>query len=213
MTRRSSAFRRWRRRAGARLGALVIRASCRTVRLESDGGLLGDGAAIYVFWHGRFWLAAGRLGRPGTAVLVSLSEDGEVIARAARDLGFHPVRGSSSRGGREGLAALGRCLAEGRDVAITPDGPRGPRETVQIGAVVLAARSGRPVVPIGIASRPVWRLNSWDRFQIPKPWARAVAIYGAPLRVPDVPDLEPWRQRLETALRAAQRRAEEALAP
>jgi hypothetical protein len=153
---------------------------------------------------------AGGLRRPGTGVLVSLSPDGEVIAQVLERLGFRAVRGSSSRRGREGLRELEAWLAQGRSAALTPDGPRGPRHRAQMGTVVLAARSGRAIVPLGGAAHPAWTLGSWDRFQIPRPWARAALVFGEPLRVPSgETDLEPWRARLEAALDAVEREAEQ----
>ena len=179
------------------------------LHVERETLALADyNSVIYAFWHGRGWLIAGRAGRRGTSVLISLSEDGDVMARAATRLGLHPVRGSSSRGGREGLAEMARGLAEGRSAAITPDGPRGPRHHAQIGAVVLAARSGKPIVPMGIAAHPAWEMKSWDAFQIPRPGARAIVVYGEPIAVPAVEDLEPWRVRLEAALDAAEAEAD-----
>jgi len=203
---------------GALLGAAILGGSSRLVRLKrlhverETEALAVHGAVVYAFWHGRGWLIAGGAGRKGTAVLISLSEDGDVMARAAQRLGFHPVRGSSSRGGREGLAEMERGLAEGRSAAITPDGPRGPRHHAQIGAVVLAARSGKPIVPMGIASRPAWAMHSWDAFQIPKPGARAVVVYGEPIAVPREADLEPWRARLESALNEVEAEADREVA-
>jgi lysophospholipid acyltransferase (LPLAT)-like uncharacterized protein len=166
------------------------------------------GAVIYAIWHGRMWLPVARLGRTGAAVLVSLSEDGEVIARAARSLGFRPVRGSTSRGGKEGFSGLAGQLEGGRSVALTPDGPRGPRHRAAMGTVALAARTGRPIVPVGAASCPAWSLRSWDRFQVPRPGARGTIVYGEPLRVPAGQDLEPWRRRLEEALDAVEAEAD-----
>jgi lysophospholipid acyltransferase (LPLAT)-like uncharacterized protein len=217
MTRRGSPPRRLRpllRGIGALLGAVILGGSSRLVRLkrlhvERETRALADhGSVVYAFWHGRGWLIAGRAGRRGTAVLISLSEDGDVMARAASRLGFHPVRGSSSRGGRESLAEMARGLAEGRSAAITPDGPRGPRHHAQIGAVVLAARTGKPIVPMGIAARPAWTMKSWDAFQIPRPGGRAVVVYGEPIAVPAAEDLEPWRVELETALNAVEAEAD-----
>ncbi len=165
-------------------------------------------SVIYTVWHGRMWLPVARLGHTGAAVLVSLSEDGEVIARAARALGFRPVRGSTSRGGKESFAELAAWLESGRSVALTPDGPRGPLHRAAMGAVALAARAGRPIVPVGAASRPAWSFRSWDRFQVPRPGARGVIVYGEPLLVPAGGDLEPWRRRLEAALDAVEGEAD-----
>ena len=222
MSRRGSpphGLRRPLRSLAAWTGASVLRSLSALVRLrelhkerEKDA-LSRYGSVIYAFWHGRGFLLAGRVGRRGTAVLVSLSEDGEMIARASRRLGFHPVRGSSSRRGREGLAELERALAEGRPVAITPDGPRGPRHRAQMGAVVLAARSGKPILPMGVSARPAWTLGSWDAFQVPRPGARGAVVYGDAILVPAAADLEPWRMRLEEALNAAEAEADREVAP
>jgi len=168
-------------------------------------------AVIYAFWHGRLFLLAAKLRDRGAAVLISLSEDGEVMAQAAERLGLHPVRGSSSRGGREGLRDLEAVLAGGRSVALTPDGPRGPRHRAQMGAVALAARSGKPILPLSSAARRCWTLHSWDRFQIPGPGTRAVIAFGEPILVPQEPDLEPWRARLERALTEVERAADAAV--
>lgn len=204
------------RRLGAEAGATVLRAGTaslrwRHVHAERESRLLEtDRCVIYAGWHGRMLVLAGGLRRPGTGVLVSLSPDGEVIAQVLERLGFRAVRGSSSRRGSEGLRELEAWLARGRSAAITPDGPRGPRHRAQMGTVVLAARSGRAILPLGGAARPAWTLGSWDRFQIPRPWARAALVFGEPLRVPPgETDLEPWRARLEAALDAAEREAEQ----
>ena len=199
---------------GAGAGTTLLRASARWTRVrhlhqEREATLLRDHqAVIYAFWHGRFWLLAACLGRTGAAVLVSLSEDGELIARAARGLGYLPVRGSSSRRGREGLRELDQLLREGRSAALTPDGPRGPRHVAQMGAVALAARTGKPILPLAAASRPCWTLKSWDAFQVPRPLARGVIVYGEPLHVPAEGDLEPSRAALETRLNETEAEAD-----
>lgn len=194
------------RRLGVHLGPGLLLAlgglsRVRVLHPEREEEVLSDHqSVIYAFWHGRLFLLAARLRDRRAGVLISLSEDGDLMARAAERLGFHPVRGSSSRGGREGLRDLEAVLAGGRSVGLTPDGPRGPRHRAQMGAVALAARSGKPILPLSSASRSAWRLRSWDRFQIPRPGTRAVIAFGEPLRVPPEPDLEPWRARLERAL-------------
>ena len=189
-----------------RAGAGVLWASAHLSRVrflhqEREVKALADyGAVIYALWHGRLWLLAGRLYRRHPGLLVSLSRDGEILAQVAAHLGYHPVRGSSSRGGAEGFRDLERCLAEGRSVALTPDGPRGPSRRAQAGAAALAARSGIPILPMGAGARKVWRMNSWDGFEIPWPGARAAIVFGEPLLVPSTGDLEPWRLRLEESL-------------
>lgn len=209
-----SRSRRALRALGARAGAGLLAASGALTRVtylhpeHEKTALVAYGAVIYAFWHGRMWLLASRLRDRGAGVLVSLSEDGEVIAQALSRLGMHPVRGSSSRRGREGLQELEELLVGGRSVALTPDGPRGPRHRAQMGALVLAARTGKPILPLSSASRSRWTLGSWDAFQLPRPGTRAVIAFGEPLLVPAVEDLDPWRERLESALNLLEEEAD-----
>jgi lysophospholipid acyltransferase (LPLAT)-like uncharacterized protein len=165
---------------------------------------------IYAVWHGRIlmipWLTA-RLVRTRGArtvrVLASRSRDGELVARWVTRFGLSVVRGSSSRGGTEALRALAAAVRAGQDVAVIPDGPRGPRERLQAGVVVLAAVTGAPVVPLGFAARPARRLASWDRFLVPWPFARAAVVFGKASTVPRGADRELARRDLERALREA----------
>ncbi|MEO7963088.1 MAG: DUF374 domain-containing protein, partial [Gemmatimonadaceae bacterium] len=117
------------------------------------------------------------------SILVSTHADGEIIARILESLGFTTVRGSSSRGGARALLELVRVLREGHDVAVTPDGPRGPRRVFAPGAAVAAMRAGAPVIGIGARTERAWRLRSWDRLMIPKPFARVTVRYTEALRV------------------------------
>jgi lysophospholipid acyltransferase (LPLAT)-like uncharacterized protein len=125
----------------------------------------------------------------------------EGLAARVTRFGLSVVRGSSSRGGTEALRALAAAVRAGQDVAVVPDGPRGPRECLQAGLVVLAAATGAPVVPLAFAARPARRLASWDRFLVPLPFARAAGVCGAAARVPRGADREQARVDLERALR------------
>ncbi len=180
-----------------------------TIRIRWCGGEYavpcpsGRKSAIFVFWHERLlcfvYTHRGLKGR----VLVSRSRDGEVVARLLAGLGFAPVRGSTQRGGAEALRELLAVVGDGRDVGITPDGPRGPRRVFKAGAIYLASRSGLPIVPLSVSYRGFWTLPSWDGFQLPHPFTRAVLRAGAPLQVPpdlDAAGVEAWRRDLETAL-------------
>ncbi len=145
---------------------------------------------VYAVWHGEILMIPyinERLQRTHGArpvyVMASRSRDGELLARFVRRFGFGVVRGSSSRGGAGALRRLARRVRAGLDVAVTPDGPRGPRGHVQPGVIALAALAGAPLVPVAFAASPVWRLRSWDRFEIPKPFARAAIAFGPPVRV------------------------------
>jgi hypothetical protein len=162
---------------------------------------------IYALWHGQLlmmpWLNV-RLGRTDGArparVLASRSRDGELVTHYVRGFAIEVVRGSSSRGGMSAVRALLGALRNGEDVAVVPDGPRGPRRRVQPGVVALAALSGAPIVPVGFAARPAWRLSTWDEFVIPMPFARAAATLGAPLAVGRDADRARVLKEVETAL-------------
>lgn len=135
---------------------------------------------IFVFWHGHLLPLAHLHRREGIVVLVSEHGDGEYIARMIERLGFGTVRGSSTRGGIKGLRGLVRAARSGRDLALTPDGPRGPRGHFKPGALVAAQLTGLPLVPIAVAVSPAWRLSSWDAFVVPKPFARVCVEYLPP---------------------------------
>jgi lysophospholipid acyltransferase (LPLAT)-like uncharacterized protein len=139
---------------------------------------------IYAFWHNQQLLAAYFFRNFGVRVLVSRSRDGDYITRVLECLGFGTVRSSTSSGKVNALRGLARELKDGHHVAITPDGPRGPVYQAQPGAVFLGALSGHAVVPLGCACERVWRLHSWDRFEIPKPFSRAAIVYDHAIPIP-----------------------------
>jgi lysophospholipid acyltransferase (LPLAT)-like uncharacterized protein len=187
--------------------AIVARLLAVTFRVTLGGAsatALG-GPAVFAFWHGRQMALLGAPRRRGTLVMVSWSKDGELQAGAMRGLGFEVVRGSSSRGGAGALKRIARGLAEGtRDAAFAVDGPRGPAFRAKPGAALAAALSGARLVPVGSAVSRVFRLRSWDGFEIPWPFARVAIVLGRPLEpraVVDQPEL------LERALSEAERDA------
>ncbi len=139
---------------------------------------------IYAFWHSHQLSALWHFRRVGAGILISASKDGEYIARIARSVGFAPLRGSSSRLGAPGLKALIELARSRRPVAITPDGPRGPRHSIGPGVLAVAQKSGYPITPFAIGLSSFWELPSWDRFRIPKPFSRGYACWGEPLSVP-----------------------------
>jgi len=195
------------------LAGWLIRVWAMTLRAEVEdraGVTRPGGPLVYVLWHNRIFTVPplwrnlpGKL-RP-VVVLTSASRDGATLAAAMAVFGLGAVRGSSSRRGAAALIALRRALRDGSDVCITPDGPRGPRYVVQPGVIKLASATGAPIVPIHIRFSSAWRLNSWDRFTIPKPFSRVRMIIDDPLVVgPDLSEsgLEHERLRLEAILRA-----------
>lgn len=184
------ARRRARRvRWAARAGSLLLRALASTWRLrvinaEPHRAVRASGQpVIYTFWHGTMLPLLWQHRKERVAILISEHGDGEIIARIAHSLGYHSVRGSTSRGGERAILGTVRELENGRDVAFTPDGPRGPRESFAPGALVVSQRTGAPLVLITVDAPRAWRLTSWDRFLIPKPFARVTIAYEDPLRV------------------------------
>ena len=140
--------------------------------------------ALWSLWHETLLLGVWFYRRRRIHVMISASRDGELIARITQHLGYEPVRGSTSKGSLGATRRLVAALRADERTAITPDGPRGPRRRTQPGLVAVARLSGRPVVAIGIGVERCWRLRSWDRFAIPKPFSRVSYAYSEPIFVP-----------------------------
>jgi hypothetical protein len=138
---------------------------------------------IFALWHNRILPLLYLHRDEAMVLLISRHRDGGYLATLAERLGYRFVRGSSRRGGEVGLLGVVRALKGGSVVAVTPDGPRGPAERVKPGVVAAAQHAGVPIVPATARPSRAWRLSSWDRFCIPKPFARIEVIYGAPLEV------------------------------
>jgi lysophospholipid acyltransferase (LPLAT)-like uncharacterized protein len=169
------------------------------------------GRYLYAFWHENILIPAYHYGRRDVYVLISEHADGRLIAEACRHLGFRTVEGSTTRGGTKALRGM-RRLAKVAHLAITPDGPRGPRRQVQQGLVYLAAKTGLPIVPIGVAFGGAWRMRSWDRFVLPHPYSAAWLVTTEPIRVPadaDKEGLEAYRRLVEQELDRASRTADQ----
>ena len=191
------------------LGSLVIRLLGLTWRIEWHGSERLERAremskqAVLGFWHGRL-LALSYTHRGRRAqVLASYHPDGDLMGRIAVHLGFGHRKGSTSRGGAAALRDLSRLLREGYDIGLTVDGPRGPRGVVQQGAIELARMTGSAVIPITNAARRRRLFTSWDRFQLPCPFAKIIVAYGEPFLVPpdaDRDERERLRLRLEKEL-------------
>jgi lysophospholipid acyltransferase (LPLAT)-like uncharacterized protein len=138
---------------------------------------------VYLLWHEVLLPLLWHHRRQDVAIVVSENRDGQYLADFALALGYRAVRGSSSRGGARALLGAVRELQAGRAVAFTPDGPRGPRRELKPGVVAAAQRGGGVIVPIHARADRAWRLDSWDRFLIPKPAARITVTYGRPFEV------------------------------
>jgi lysophospholipid acyltransferase (LPLAT)-like uncharacterized protein len=135
---------------------------------------------ILALWHGELLPLLWHHRREGISILISEHADGEIVARVAESLGCRTVRGSTTKGGGRALLGLCRVVEKGGDIAITPDGPKGPARRFAPGALVVAQRGGAPIVPLVVSTEQAWRLKSWDGFLIPKPFARITVAYGEP---------------------------------
>jgi lysophospholipid acyltransferase (LPLAT)-like uncharacterized protein len=164
---------------------------------------------IIAFWHGRILPGTVFFRDRGIVVITSENFDGEWIARIIRRFGYATARGSSSRGGVRALVQLRHDLADGRPVAFTLDGPRGPARVAQPGAVWLAGATGHPLLPFHIEADRSWTMGSWDKTQVPKPFSHLAVVLGEPLFVEGTSDAVVERSvtGLEGALKKLEARA------
>jgi len=212
---RQSRRKRLEAAAIATVGYRAIAALGATLRWKTEGFEHFDAIRtaghqpIMAFWHGRILPAAYYFRRRGIVVITSENFDGEWIAGIIERFGYGTSRGSSSRGGPRALLQMSRTLAAGRPAGFTVDGPRGPARVSQPGAVWLAKASGHPVLPFHCEADRAWTLRSWDRTQVPKPFATVAISVGEPFYVPRSAselEVEQYRQRLDAALIAAEAR-------
>jgi lysophospholipid acyltransferase (LPLAT)-like uncharacterized protein len=165
---------------------------------------------IVAIWHQRIIPVvdyARKFSVYAPSAMISQSRDGDIIAGVASLLNFRPVRGSSSRGGKEALADMIADLAENQVAVHALDGPRGPRGVVKPGLIVMAQSTGVPIVPVYISVDRAWVLNSWDRFIIPKPFSTVVIRWDSPIYVPKSMDNETFentRKKIEQHLKENQ---------
>ncbi|MBU3678394.1 MAG: DUF374 domain-containing protein [Candidatus Kapabacteria bacterium] len=161
----------------------LVRLLARSWRMHIEGSM-PSGPCIIAFWHGEMLPVLATFGPLHSIVLVSPSNDGKVLQQLLRDWGHTIVEGSSSRGGKQALEQL-VALAPQNIILITPDGPRGPAHVAKPGAVITAQRSGVPIVHVRIRATPVITFSrSWDRFQVPLPFARITMHLSEPIHVP-----------------------------
>ncbi len=192
------------------LGSIVIRFLFSTMSIKEipDGysqNLERQGKrAIYAFWHAHMLLPAYVGRQRNVKVLISQHRDGEYIAQIVQKLGYSVARGSTTRGGAKALLKMIKKIKEESiSLAITPDGPKGPRFIAQSGAILLGQKTQYPIIPVMIYLAKYWELPSWDRFCIPKPFSKARIFYGNPIMVPpklEKSDVEEYRVSLERAL-------------
>jgi lysophospholipid acyltransferase (LPLAT)-like uncharacterized protein len=202
----------------AGLGYPVLAALGATYRYKVDGlqhlhAAQALGHPIHAFWHGRILPGTIYFKRRGIVVITSENFDGEWIARIITRFGFGTARGSSSRGARKALLQMIRDVRE-RPVAFTLDGPRGPARVAQPGAAWLAKVTGNPIIPFHLEANRHWTMKSWDRTQIPKPFATVALAFAPPIQVArDASDdtLEQVSRQLEQSLADCEHRCAELL--
>lgn len=196
----------------------LIRVIGRTVRLKVEGwehweaATAGGRLPIYTFWHNRVFLATYFWQRRRIVVMTSQSFDGEYIARFIQRFGYGAARGSSTRGAVAAIVEMVRLMRAGSPTAFTIDGPKGPRYEAKMGAVLLAKKTGYPVLPFNIAAEKFWEAKSWDAFQVPKPFTRARVLIAPPIEVPadaDEAALQAKRDELQSALDELNRRGDQ----
>lgn len=207
---------KWYQRIAAMLISVSMRCMAATIRFRLDdpaGNFQAEPPrVIFALWHNRLALSAAMYQRYVRAFnperrmagLVSASRDGGLLAQVLENFGIEPVRGSSSRRGGQALVEMTSCAERGLDLAITPDGPRGPRYEAQDGVIVTAQVTGLPIVPVAYHLNWKISLNSWDGFQIPLPFARCNVVLDKPIAVPrEISDdeRESLRRQLEQNLR------------
>jgi lysophospholipid acyltransferase (LPLAT)-like uncharacterized protein len=198
---------------------ILIKMIGRTVKFEIEGWENWEAASregnipIYTFWHNRVFLSTYFWRQRRIVVMTSRSFDGEHIARFIQRFGYGAARGSSTRGATGAVVEMVRLMRAGCPTAFTIDGPRGPRYVAKMGAVLLAKKTGNPILPFTITAEEFWEAKkSWDRFQVPKPFTRARVDIAAPIFVSaDVSDdeLNAKRDELQRALDELNQRGEE----
>ncbi len=206
------------------LAALLIKLLMLTCRLIKKKGLEAEkealkrsgGKAVYALWHQRmsynFHYGAARR----ATVVISQSRDGEYAARLASWLGFKNVRGSSTRGGYRALKEVMEKIKEGERAVIFADGPLGPARVAKMGAILIARETGAPLICGHWSADRCWILNTWDRYLVPKPFARVVVYFTEPIWVPRFAkgkELETYRRLLEDTLNRSARWCDEQFGP
>ena len=167
------------------LDALLATVQFRVLTPEPYRELASAGGVIYTLWHGRLLPLTYYHRRQNIATLISQSSDGEYIARVVERWGYTAMRGSSSRGGSGALREMVKLARAGRSMAITPDGPRGPRQQLKPGVLTLAQLTSQPMIPMSASATRAWWVDArWDLFLVPKPFATVYVRYAEPVYVP-----------------------------
>ena len=202
------------------LTAFLVKPLLFTCRVVKEEGLDRDreatsrsgGKVMYATWHQRMSFHARYFTSRPPTIMISRSRDGEYAARIAEWLGFKTVRGSSSRGGVGAFREMVKRVAEGEIGGVFADGPQGPARVAKMGSVLLAQKTEVPLIPVAWGADRCWVLNSWDRYLVPKPFARIAIMYAEPIWIPlnaKGDELEQYRKLLEDGLNNAVRWCDE----
>jgi lysophospholipid acyltransferase (LPLAT)-like uncharacterized protein len=178
----------------------------RVMNLDIEKDILKRGhIPIYASWHQRFFPGIVFFAtRKPISIMISQSRDGELISKIVNVLGWHPVRGSSSKGGGQALRDIKKLVRKGYKIAHIVDGPRGPLGDVKPGLLVIAQASGMPIVPTITSAEKKWVFNSWDRFMVPKPFSRVIIRFSDEIHIPrklQEDDFEKKRSSIQEALK------------
>lgn len=200
----------------AALAIKALMSSCRVVSVEGadraeEAVRQARGGAVYVTWHQRMSYHFHYFGPKHVTMMISRSRDGEYAACTAALLGFRNVRGSSTRGGSEALREIIRRMRKGEIGGMLADGPLGPARVAKMGSVIMAREAGVPMIPVLWGADRCWIFNSWDRYMVPKPFARVAIVYEEPIWVPPEAEgriLEDKRRLLERELNRGARRCD-----
>lgn len=171
--------------------ALLLKVLCRSCTIEYRGrehwteAIERGDHVILAFWHEAMALGAYFTRNTGAHTLTSYSYDGEMAARVIGQFGLRAVRGSSSRGGLQALSQLKKATKVAQILGLTLDGPRGPHRIAKPGAAMVAATTQLSIYPMACTAEPAWRLNSWDRLPIPKPFGKITFAFGPPIAPPE----------------------------
>lgn len=193
------------------LAFIITRGITLTLRMTIRGEdkvhdvVMSGTPVILSLWHGRMFILIDKLrlnypDRLKVATIASQSQDGELISQTLHKLGFYVARGSSTRGGIKASLQLLKVMKDGYNIAITVDGPKGPRYEVKPGIILLAKKTGYPILPVSASAYHAWVFKSWDRFLLPKPFSKVMVTAGSPLFIPSdatSEELEGYRNTLE----------------
>ncbi|MDO9565347.1 MAG: lysophospholipid acyltransferase family protein [Candidatus Desulfaltia sp.] len=183
-------------------GKLLIDLLFSTMKIEREGfekvkSIISSRKVIFAVWHSRILLVAYLYKGLNGLAMVSRSKDGEIVAKIIQKQGNEAVRGSTKKGGLHALSMLIKKIKEeNKPGLIVPDGPQGPRCKVQPGIIILAKKTGYPIVPISYSAKKIKVFASWDRFILPLPFTKCRAVYGAPIYVPQDADKNEKKKRL-----------------